>query len=337
MPHGAYVAKPDAAVAQYPSYEPPSGWDIDWPFPGPMPPGYEPEDPRFGCTLTGEDEIQVGNTYTPTFTLHEINSSQTWRTENPDTGTITWTATLDGSPLSFSLDGGASDYSATSSYEHIGLGWYGDEPDIVFDLTNDDKDKTIVLSVSSAGTMDSDSFSVSATKSITVTNVIKLILTQTLTVTEGSPDPVVTLNWSTGTLLAADSGDSVSEYGTGLMLRYVWPGVQDYWQYLNNQAGGVAVTNPSGSANVCKIEVEECEEDTYKIWTSSFCAIAGSNSSALELKVYKGETLDATYTKTVSHSIDPDPNSYRTVYDWVYVNGATGEVTLIDSTHRDPV
>jgi hypothetical protein len=174
MPNASYVAKPGVAPDRWPDYEPPGGWDQDWPFPGPMPPGYEPEDPRFGATITGNTTVKIGQAYTPTFRLHENESGQTWRTEEPHAGSssITWTATLDGAPLLFSIGGSPNAYSIVTYYEHVGLGWYGDDPPITFALNDNDGDKTIVLTATSDGevgsTTNPDSFSVTANKTITV-------------------------------------------------------------------------------------------------------------------------------------------------------------------------
>lgn len=181
----AYVAKPGVASDPWPDYEPPSDWDYNWPFPGPLPPGYDPEDPRYGCTLVGDDEVEIGETYIATFRLHEIHAAATWRTEEPNSGSlITWTATLAGSALLMSINGSAYAHSIDTTFEHVGLGWYGDDPIITFDLVSEDSGKEIVLFVSSSGTIGGgsspDSFSVSVEKEIDVTAVVSFELSMTV-------------------------------------------------------------------------------------------------------------------------------------------------------------
>jgi len=133
---GAYVAKPDAAV------EPPDvppGWDEDWSFPGPNPPGYTPV---YSLNLSASESIGYGGTASITISLRD---HVTYATIEPSGCSITWTATIDGESVNLRFSGDP-DYasSISSSYSDIGDYW-GAEPEIEFELTEDDVGKTITL------------------------------------------------------------------------------------------------------------------------------------------------------------------------------------------------
>lgn len=153
MPRGAYVALPDADTTP----DVPPGYPVNWPFPpsgssltceGPFPPGYEPV---YTIDLAGSNSVTVGSSYSAAVTLYDhgtYTTSDPICGSNPDPtgGDITWTATMDGAALLFTVDGDASALEHTTNYADLG-DFYGDAVTIIFDIDASDEDKTIVLSV----------------------------------------------------------------------------------------------------------------------------------------------------------------------------------------------
>lgn len=330
MPHASYVAKPGIDPDRWPDYEPPGDWDIDWPFPGPSPPGYDPEDPRYGCTVSGDGEVEVDDTYTATFRLHEIHAGTTWRTENPNVdSSITWTATLDGENLLMSIDGSGYAYSIDTSYEHVGLGWYGDAPVITFDIIGDDNGKTIVLLANSNGTVGGGSsptsFSVSAEKEITVTAVVSFELSMTVnSFTNTMSDPSSSYGFDIVTTVTSPAG-----YGGGLGRTLLGSGANTWYFPI----GSPDDFNYIGSAVsiVISPEFEIDEEGNYTILLSE-------RVSSLDL--YPGDTCptaNVTLTMTVrlageivysySYTHDTVAAEVTTNYTFV-VDYETGETVL---------
>jgi len=134
---GAYVAK--AAETSSPSVPP--GWDLDWPFPGPAPPGYSFD---LSFTVTGADSYVPASEYSATNTLYDHD---TYETEEPS-GSITWTATIDGSEVQLKKSGDSEFASSvTSDYAKIG-GYWGAQPTLLFNVGAADDGSVITLQAS---------------------------------------------------------------------------------------------------------------------------------------------------------------------------------------------
>jgi hypothetical protein len=152
---GAYVAKPEADVTPP---DVPDGWNPDWPHPGPDPPGYTPE---YSLALTAPASLSYDDAGTATLNLLDHT---TYATDEPRSGAIAWSAAIGANPVSLRFSGG-SEYASSieSSYGDIGDYW-GAEPEIEFELTEDDIGSTLVLTAQS--TVEGQAVSDTATISI---------------------------------------------------------------------------------------------------------------------------------------------------------------------------
>lgn len=136
---GAYVAKPE--VVATPNVPP--GWPTafgGWPHPGTYPPGYVPS---YTLTLVAPEYVYIDAAAGMTISLRD---HATYETQQPDSESkITWSAVKNNQtvPLRFSGDPAYSD-SISSSYESIGQYW-GAQPLIEFDITDEDIGETIQL------------------------------------------------------------------------------------------------------------------------------------------------------------------------------------------------
>ena len=173
---GAYVAKP-AVVAPF---DGPPGWNIEWPFPGPLPPGYIP---IYSMSFSA-DALYVPGTNTSQV-LASFADHGTFPTSQPQ-GQITWTATLLGSPVQLkeSTDLSFSSSVSTAAIQSGGF-WIGN-PTLNFSVSLANSGQTIVLTASS---LDPGGVSVEQSANIVVAGgVVKIIslMTPTLTATTNS-------------------------------------------------------------------------------------------------------------------------------------------------------
>lgn len=136
---GAYVAKP----AEVSVDTKPVGWDGDWPFPGPLPPGYSMD---LSLNLTAVAIYTPGAAHDATVSLRDQIDFGTTEPDGPNE--ITWTATLDGTPMQLKLSGGVYASYIESNYADIGDYW-GAEPTFVFPVTIFDGGSVITLAASS--------------------------------------------------------------------------------------------------------------------------------------------------------------------------------------------
>lgn len=134
---GAYVAKP--AVVSVPDVPP--GWDPDWPRPpdedpAPYPPGYSP---TLTMVMTADDTLAFDGTATVTGSARD---SGTYATNEPSI--MTWTAVIDGSPVSLRFNGDSEYLSSLSSSVSFGTYW-GATPSIEFELTAENAEDIVTL------------------------------------------------------------------------------------------------------------------------------------------------------------------------------------------------
>lgn len=305
---GAYVAKP--ATVTTPAVPP--GWNPDWPFPGPWPPGYTPV-LTFG--------IDSGTFYVPE-SEHAAEATLfdqvTYETAEPE-GTVRWTASINGEVRNLKFSGGESfELSVSSSYASIGNFW-GASPTLVFEVGVNDIGETLVLT---ADSVPFDGFTVVETHSITVvfTAQISAVLTQVLNLGGGGIQHYVIRG-----RIAADNGASEVEVGQAWLNYHLSSGG---WQaYLDNDAGGITVTNPDVLPNKSTFTVEEFILDTYKVTAS--CLRSADNASSVDLVLTMTiNGVDTVYTKTQLWPIKTI--GLREDEDWLTINGETGEVTVVN-------
>lgn len=131
---GAYVAKPDLAVA----VDYPPGWNIDWPFPGPYPPGYTP---IHTMTMTADEYIWPGGT-TSAVSMH-VYDQGSYETNSPD-GLVTWSATIEGETVQLKLDTGEEFANSITTPYAQGSPW-GASPALQFDISSANEGQIIIL------------------------------------------------------------------------------------------------------------------------------------------------------------------------------------------------
>lgn len=153
---GAYVAKPADAV----SYDIPPGWDFDWVFPGPHPPGYEPE---YTLSLSAPATMVPGTSVGNITSI--LKDTVEYVTNEPD-AQLFWSAVLS-NPGAIGLKfSGGDDYLGSVGQDYSGVGdFWGGEPTFEFDVGLSDVGKTITLTVVSTPF---EGHPVSATADITV-------------------------------------------------------------------------------------------------------------------------------------------------------------------------
>lgn len=144
---GSYVAKP-AVVAPIPAWPTiPIGWNPDWPFPGPNPPGYTT--PDAAISLTSGATVAPGES---------VNAFALWMASAEDgpvglpdgEWTQEWSATIGSTPVNLRLSGD-TEYSSSLTFNYSDVsGYFGAIDDIEFDITEANDGQTITLSVSSA-------------------------------------------------------------------------------------------------------------------------------------------------------------------------------------------
>jgi len=142
---GAYVAKPAVSAALVEGVDVPAGWNVNWIFPGPCPPGYIP---IYALDLTAPaimvPGMEVGN-----ITLNLIDHD-TFVTGQPD-GQIFWTAKWSDTKarvqLKLSEDANYQD-TVTQNYSE-GETYWGSEPTFLFDVSADDVGRVVILTAQS--------------------------------------------------------------------------------------------------------------------------------------------------------------------------------------------
>ena len=119
---GAYTAKP----AESSGPDVPPDWNIYWPFPGPLPPGYTMD---LSLNLTSAAEYTPGETHDATVTLCDQTDYETSEPDGPSE--ITWSTTLEGAGIPLKFAGGEYSWNLESTYASVGTFW-GAEPTFVF-------------------------------------------------------------------------------------------------------------------------------------------------------------------------------------------------------------
>jgi len=196
---GAYVAKPAPPPPDPPGADGPPGWDEDWVFPGPLPPGYTP---AYSLAISAPSGVAVNGAVAVSAWLRDHG---TYTTVEPTGSTIVWTATIDGTAVQLRFEGGGSYVpSIASNYSDIGDYW-GAEPSIELELTEEQQGETLVLRASSTV----DGQSVVKTANITVG------IIATLTITHNHPE-ILGVPWQYtigGYLNAINPAESIVDFG----------------------------------------------------------------------------------------------------------------------------
>ena len=99
---GAYTAKPDAEEE---SQELPVGWNDDWPFPGPLPPGYEPNYLLKFVSPPTPTGVGIDEEITVRVKVYEIGAADSELGTIAPNENISWEAWLDGDDIATSSTG----------------------------------------------------------------------------------------------------------------------------------------------------------------------------------------------------------------------------------------
>ena len=142
---GAYTAKPAVPPEEVPVVPtPPPGWDLDWTFPGPYPPGYTP---AFTLPMTATAVIVPSGTAAVS---GEFRDHADYLTNEPDA--IIWTAVIVSSPereIELRFEGEEEYADSISSDSTLGDFW-SVAPSVEFELTRSDEGGIITLTGTSA-------------------------------------------------------------------------------------------------------------------------------------------------------------------------------------------
>ncbi|MFA5378870.1 MAG: hypothetical protein WC455_24165 [Dehalococcoidia bacterium] len=139
---GAYVAKPAAEVP----VDYPPGWDISWPFPGAAPPGYSH---LFSMTAVAADTVNYNGSLA--LSTRVVDAEEYVTLEPSGSDKIYITATIDDEEIGLRVAGG-EEYSDEIELDYSGhesgdLTFYGADTNLEFDLSEDNEDDTVVISI----------------------------------------------------------------------------------------------------------------------------------------------------------------------------------------------
>lgn len=143
---GAYTAKPED-VAEDP--EIPEGWDSNWPFPGPLPPGYSPVYAINFKLPPTPDEVAVGEEITVRVKVYQLGAGDSQLGTIQPNENIAWTAFLDDEEIDSSSEGWT--YISGRYYSS----WTFTPPLLPEDVTEPPK----VMTITAEGVMNNGSFS----------------------------------------------------------------------------------------------------------------------------------------------------------------------------------
>ena len=213
---GAYVAKP-AVVTPPPSWPLiPIGWNSDWSFPGPNPPGYVV--PSTVLSMSSDATVAVGG---------EVSASAVWMADTEDgpaglpdgEWTQVWSAKI-GDSLIGMAKSGDTEFGASLEFNYTDVdGYFGASDSVTFDISEANEGQTITLSVASFvdGEIYEDSVSI-VVEAAPNTNYVRFSVsmpsvfgvTGTLTVTTNGGSATTTIGGS------ATSGSGVFASTSGL-------------------------------------------------------------------------------------------------------------------------
>lgn len=316
----SYVAI--AAPVVLPSYPPTWSirwwWGIDlWPGP-PFPPGYEPS---YTVSVSAPAEMDVGQKVEEISTT--ANDYGQWGTSKP--GGVNYSATLQssGRVIQMKYEGG-SEYKNTLSgeFEDSGDSIYVHEADpIFFDVTSEDAEDYILLK----GIATINGREKQDTTSILINSQLQALLY--VTYEKGGNDG--TESYVHETTFAADSGESLTSIGWSLIAyQYNFPG--DHWVHNKSSAGDVSVVSPVDEVDGTASILIDMEDSTYQVMFRGD-SNPGTGSASYELYIYESGELQSTTLGSFDFTDAwAPPTTYGHKNIWVTIDGATGEVTVVN-------
>lgn len=301
---GAYVAKPAVVI---PIVVPPD-WNPDWDFPGPYPPGYVPD---YSLAITSADTMAVGDTLSVSAVLYDHD---TFETNHPkSTSILAWTATIDDDPIYVKL-ASAETYavSISSAYASVvgsgGGAYWGAEPSLTFQLSDEHNGKTLVLNVASIV----EGQIVTQTKNITIGGLtVEIEAVYTFSITNADNyNGLCSLGGFTNTIDGVACLACMEMFKNSGNMSNAW---------IEGELGSVTATG-SGWSVMADLGSSVLTGD-FLIELSSSALYGCTLSMRATLSVKRGATVLGTYEKTIASATE----------QWLSINPDTGNVTIINA------
>lgn len=140
---GAYTAQPGPAAVP----NAPTDWNSNWPRTGPDPPGYNPDEEDYLLQLEvgnpGHVTVDEPSCYVAAKIYEDDGSFDSVNISN--NSYITWYATIDEERILMNINGSWEYEPTTLASYLLGYGTFGANPEITFQVTEDDYDKDIIV------------------------------------------------------------------------------------------------------------------------------------------------------------------------------------------------
>ncbi len=285
---GAYVAKPDVDIP----LDIPPGWNPIWSFPGPSPPGYEPE---YDGVLSAPAYIVPNSPTADAIISFVLNDWSNYVTNEPTNSSINWSSSVE-------YAGGAA-----GSYAIDDDDFWGDGGTLTFEGVSPGDIITVSLT-----TEPFDDWPIEKTAIITVVSNFLEIATKavfTVVISERAVGYFSDFPISYGSVTIGPA--VISSYGTAWGEHYAcwiftYPLLEPaYIKYVNSKTlvDGFPVV-VTGSTIVI-ITVNELLSGPFSYYDFEIPYQLLADSSATydcELKLYKDDELLISYTKSFNHS-----------------------------------
>jgi len=175
---GAYTSTPIVVAPP----DVPDGWNPNWPRTGPDPPGYDLEEDDYLLILTtgspGIVNVDSPSCYVAAKIYEDGGDFESVNISNDSY--ITWCAAIDGERILMNINGSWEYEPTTLASYLLGHGTFGANPEIAFQITEDDYDKDIIVDAIATVIREKDSAS----------DAIEVLADGTATVPVGRPYPV---------------------------------------------------------------------------------------------------------------------------------------------------
>ncbi len=334
---GAYVAKP--AVPTEPDVPP--GWDPDWDFPGPNPPGYEPE---YSLNLSAQSQMIPG------VTVDDISlflaDHDTYETREPQSHMI-WSAIFgdSGDIVQMKLLGGGAYQDSVDASYILGDVFYESNPDFDFDVSASDIGRIVILNVNSTPF---ENHQVESAAEITVVTAAEppeypeggtLTFSATMSVSASLGEPLIEaydVVSVTAEISIVQSSVWAGAYAN-FMKTEVWDG-DERWNNTDGVVPGGADYTTSSSNGDLEAKANELENGKFYFVKYDFSTFLNGTTSGtatldLSLTVDKGNGDPTTITKQIEFDLTKAEHEGAGgdtgLVTWCYIRGTSGEIVLL--------
>ncbi len=321
---GAYVALPPVATEP----DVPPGWG-GWPFPGPLPPGYEMD---LSLAMTTPAVMSPG------FSVADIQVTlydhATYQTPEPSDSTIiVYTATLksDGSEMQLKVSGD-SEYSSSIErlYTSLDDDYWGDEPEFMFDVSVSDIGDYVVLQAASTPLNLTEEEITTSEIAIAAATISITIEAEIVAPDAGFPDPGDHFHTIGKLFLMRKIGYFETEFEAYAIGEYTldYLGEVSWANYADVDANVDEIT-PTAEDELLSMEVAEAEEETYYVSVAQQNVVPSIDYAVdmdVTIKTYANGVLHAEETFSRTQEI----RLFTTTSDFATIDGGTGDITLIE-------